>query len=109
MLKTSSPVLSMPSIFHWVCGQICLTRRPPGSMGRFPSAAAELIVSFAIRVFPPLLNHVGRRDITSAGPPTPGLPKSVPTLHPWASTMPRIITAIISASFCIGLSPGPTN
>ncbi len=102
-------MLSMPSVFHWVCGQACPTRCPPGSAGRFPLAAAELIVSFAIRVFPLLLNHAGRRDITSAGPWTPGLPKSVPTLHPWAGDMPRIITAIISASFCIGLSPGPTN
>jgi hypothetical protein len=28
-------------------------------------------------------------------------------LHPWAGDIPSIITAIISASFCIGLSPGP--
>ena len=109
MLKTSFPFLFMPSTFNRICGQNCPTRRSPGSTGQFPPAAAELIVSFAIRVFPPLLDHVGRRDITSAGPPTPGLPKSAPTLHPWAGDMPRIITAIISASFFIGLSPGPTN
>jgi hypothetical protein len=30
-------------------------------------------------------------------------------LQPWAGDMPSIITAIISASFCIGLSPGPIN
>ncbi len=108
MLKTSFSFLFMPSTFNRVCGQNCSIRCSPGSTGQFPPAAAELIMSFVIRV-PSSPYHMGRRDTISAGPLTPGLPESVPTLHPWAGDMPRIITAIISASFCIGLSPGPTN